>query len=191
MSLEVLKAELLKDNVDYTAQQILDLEDSEYSSLAQVPRHVMTSLTTLCSAYGTLDDLVFIELGTNAAKTNKITLQMYQITDPQLLADDDFATKRLEVRIHVLLSKNKNDTAQWRLIRDIGLRLEYILEHRSRIKPNNTYMLEHYEWSADPDVTIDNTIDRNSRYKIEFCRSTVPTSTEQVHEIACEYTRAF
>lgn len=197
MSLEVLQSEIEKDTVDSTASDVRARNPGKWASDSAVPRFLYTSLATLASAYGSLSEMIIINVGTQLqARSSGIFIEQVEIDDtPEAMLDtDNFPDEQMTVKILVKLAQNSIASQglwQYYLIRDIGLRLKYILDTRARSLPDNTFMLAHYPTTRDPDVSADPTIDPDSPYVMRLVYSGKPTATQQEHCLIAEFTRAF
>ncbi len=198
MSIEVLANEIKTDTISTTALDVFTNynPDNEFTDVSQVPRFRYTSLADLVSAYGTLNSLVYCNLGVPTKESNHITLQqVYVDTDLEIAEPDDINGEQMAVEILVKLSTNvlPNATAalnQYRLLRDIGLRLKYILDTRNRANPESNPFMAN-KTRRDPVTTIDNTISPTSDYLIFWKRSGKATASEQTHYLIVNFSRAY
>jgi hypothetical protein len=198
MSIKVLINEILLDTQNSTAQFVFDnLNNGEFDSVSQVPRFRYTSLNTLCSSYGGISSILHGYQGVASDKPNKIELQQVEIDEDLMIAGTDEADdENMVVQILVKLTINQvaspsTALAQYELIRDIGLRLRYILDSRLRSVSTNQFMYLRDSDRRDPDVSVDNTLTPDQDYLIEWKRSGKATATEQVHLLVANFSRAF
>jgi hypothetical protein len=198
MTIKVLLNEIRLDTQDSTPTYVFDnLNDGEFDNINHIPRFRYTSLNTLCSAYGGLSAVLHGYQGVATNKTNMIELQQDEVDDSLLIApSDEIDEENMVVKIMVKLAINQlaNTTAafaQYELIRDIGLRLKYILDTRARCISTNQFMHLRESDRRDPDTSVDNTLTPDQDYLIEFKKSGKITATEQVHWLVVNFSRSY
>lgn len=192
VDLNLVKANLALDNVSSSkaiiyADPLFNI--GQWTNANQVPRHIYTSLTDLCSGHGlTLDQVIVCREG--VAET---PASVAIILEPSALADsvgsgflenDAIGAQYMEIDI---LVKNVRTSGDITLTRDIGLRIRYILDHLVRGDPANQFSNAN---SAGPDLFIigDNAIYPGTECKMRWLKSDVLRVAQQYHRYCLDYT---
>ncbi len=157
----MIRANLLLDTVSTTALDIFNSgnQQGQWLTPADVPRFLYTSLTDLCSGYGILSDLIVSDYGISETQaTAPIIIQPTEI-DPSYSADfleqDVSGAYYMEFDILVKQVRTSKDIY---FIRDVGLRIIYILHHTYRGSQYNQFSNAHAGTSPDLFIIGDNTI---------------------------------
>ncbi len=188
-----IEAELKRDTTSWNAQFYFDNYNDygRYTSASQVPRHVYTCLSDLVSSVGSLSTVVYSELGT-AGKGARLGITIlgtdYCEDYDEFLADDTFGGIKQTFYIQV---NNVMTATDYYLIRDIGLRLIYILDHRARGLTNNQFMLVNSPGTLDPSAASDNSFYWDTYFKVKWENSQSMNAKEQIHTFTAFYERMF
>ena len=193
MSTDIIRENILLDTTSSTASFIYNLDPTAFpNGPNSVPRFLYTCLADLCSGIpGTFSDIVIADYGLADTKsTLGIILQPDEIRPSSLFANSD--TLGAECTYLSILVRNVKTARDFNLMRDIGLRLIYILDFRSRNSPYNQYLDVN---NLSPDLSVGNsydyTVSPNFYYKAKWEGSTVPHAIEQTHRFSLEYVRVF
>ena len=196
MSEDVILAAIRLDTLSTTATAVYNENpDNFYPSAAGVPRHTYTCLAALLTGMGTLTDLTSISRGTGANPTVGIIIEpsrSYEGNDfDDIMNNPEPGATRALVKIIVKGIRTGTDLA---LVRDIGLRLQYILDHNHRAIEGNTYMANrtNQEIDTSADITILNPLANNSGYFRMFLQRSDELSVgEWSHVYKLEFIRNF
>jgi hypothetical protein len=199
MSHDVIEAVLKSDLTSWSAQYYYDNynTDSRLTSSSQVPRYIYTCLCDLITgavgASPTFDQLIVAEYGvTKTPASLGVIIQPTDVVEPALhfdfVSDDDLGAKKAYVNI---LVKNIFTSTDYYRVRDIGLRIQYILDSKLRGLANNQFMLVNSPGTLDPSVLVDNSISPDSYFKVQWEASSTPHAKEQSHRYCVVYNQYF
>lgn len=199
MAHDVIEAVLKSDTTSWSAQYYFDNYNTNgnLTSASQVPRYIYTCLADLVTGFGvsglSYDQLIVAEYGQRKVpSTPCVVIQASLSLEPALdlgyVADDDFGADKCYVNI---LVKNIFNNTDYYRVRDIGLRIRYVLDSKLRGLSNNQYMLVNSPYALDPSVLVDNSIDPTSYFKMEWQRSDMLETKEWAHRFCCVYNNYF
>lgn len=191
---EIIKATILSDTTSTTALDVFtNYNPGIYDSAADVPRHVYMCLAELCTGTGkNFDELVIASYGQKITPATKAIIiqpsQTMKAKDSEYIPEDSPGAVITEIDI---LVSNIKTSADVTLTRDIGLRLQYILDHELRGLEDNQFRRFHTGTGPDLPITGDNTIDKSGCYKVFWVGSGTLFAAEQAHKFIARYNRAF
>lgn len=199
MSIDVVRSNLLYDTVSSTASYVYTNLNSNgyYSSPAAVPRYIYTSLAELCSGFtgGNLNKAIVSDYGTSVIPAGgAIILQpdgFEESAEQGWIPQDESGA---EYSYNWILVQNVKTSTDVELIKDIGLRIRYVLDSNLRSLMDNQFMAVHSgaTWlSPDLDVSADNSINRDSPYKVSWEHSGILRASQQAHRYRSVYWRTF
>lgn len=199
MSHDVIEAELKKDTTSWSAQYYFDNynTDGRLSSASQVPRYIYTCLVDLLTGFGTtnltVDQLIVAEYGMRKVPSSPcIIIQPTYNMEPYMrheyVMEDTIGAE--STYINILVKNVFNNTDYYR-VRDIGLRVRYILDSKMRGLENNQFMIVNNPSELDPSVLVDNSLDPTSAFKMQWEQSGLIETKEWAHRFCCAYVTYF
>lgn len=193
MSLDLIRANLLLDTVSTTAADILTSpmnQDAQWTTAGQVPTFLYTSLTAMCSAYGSLSTLICSDYGV-AEIPSGVSIVIQGHSRPANLGDfiEEDAVGATYMDVEILVKQPKSVRNE-DFTRDVALRIVYILD--TYIRGDSTNQFSNAQ-SAGPSlfITGDNTVYPGTDAKMEWDGSGILRASQQLIRFSYSYTSFF
>jgi len=187
MSTDTIRANILLDTTSWTQIEYFNYINNNgvnwtgYTSANQIPRHITTCLADLCSSFGQpFSSLVVADMG--VAETPSTTGIFIQPSESIDSVDGDFImndqTGSFYAEVDILVH-NLRTSKDYLLVRDIALRLIYILDHKFRSLDSNQFMVANDIPSPDLNIIGDTAINPSGMFKVRLTRAGMLRSAEQ------------
>jgi hypothetical protein len=191
MSCDVIRGIIINDTVSIPASGVFaNFNPGHWTSPASVPRFLYTSIQDMASAHGNINNFTQVEYG--LAETPSAFSIILQETDNCENADyPDYVDATgipgaTLMHMDILVSASKV-TGDVYLVRDIGLRIRYLLDNQLRGLSGNVFCPE-----LDPlnFISYDNTITPDY-YKVRWDKTDALRGSQQAHHLTTAFVRTF